>query len=261
MQVGMSSPEQLSAIIGIVVFLGGTLGLVLQRFLPESLTSDGPKDMIGAVVGLLTLLCALVMGLLIWTAYGVYAGQNVAIQSLATKVLQVDLALADYGPDALAERRTIRESLRDTIEEIWDPRDSDTNFVANNFEAALTSLRKEEDPLENLHPSTDKETQDLAAAKAALDAIAQARLQMAFALTSPVSYPLLLIVAGWSATLFLGYALTTKSHPMTIGPVIVGACAVATAFYLILDLSRPYSGIFRVSPAPLEQVLAVMGKK
>lgn len=260
-QVGMSSPEQLTAIIGIVVFLGGTLGLVLQRFLPESLLSGGPKEMIGAVVGLLTLLCALVMGLLIWTAYGVYAGQNAAIQSLATRVLQVDLVLADYGPDALAERVSVRESLRDTIEEIWHSRESDTNFVANNFEVALTSLRKEEDPLENLHPSTDKQTQDLAAAKAALDAIAQARLQMAFALTSPVSYPLILIVAGWCATLFLGYALTTKSHPMTILPVIVGACAVATAFYLILDLSRPYSGIFNVSPAPLEQVLAVMGKE
>ena len=119
------------------------------------------------------------MGLLIWTAYGVYAGQNAAIQSLAAKVLQLDLALADYGPAALSERRSIRESLRDTIEEIWDSRQSDTNFVANNFEAALSTLRKEEDPLENLHPSTDKQTQDLAAAKTALDALAQARLQVA----------------------------------------------------------------------------------
>jgi hypothetical protein len=259
MQVGMSGPEQLAATIGIVVFLGGMVGLFLQRFLPESLLSGGPRDMIGAVVGLLTLLCALVMGLLIWTSYGVYAGQTAAIQSLAAKVLQLDLALADYGPDALSERRSIRESLRDTIEEIWDSRQSDTNFVANNFEAALSSLRKEEDPLENLHPSTDKQTQDFAAAKAALDALAQARLQMAFALSSPVSYPLILIVAGWSAVLFFGYALTTKSHAMTIFPAFVGACAVGTAFYLILDLSRPYSGIFRVSSAPLEQVLAVMG--
>jgi len=56
--------------------------------------------MIGAVAGLLTLLSALTMGLLIWTAYGVYAGQNAAIQGLAVKALQLDLALADYGPEA-----------------------------------------------------------------------------------------------------------------------------------------------------------------
>ena len=41
--------------------------------------------MIGAVVGLLTLLSALVLGLLIWTAYGVYSGQSLAVQTLAAK--------------------------------------------------------------------------------------------------------------------------------------------------------------------------------
>ena len=55
------------------------IGLVLQRILPEKHTIGPSRDMIGAVVGLLTLLCALVTGLLIWTAYGVYAGQDAAI--------------------------------------------------------------------------------------------------------------------------------------------------------------------------------------
>ena len=62
--------------------------------------TGGGKDMIGAVAGLLTLLSALVLGLLIWTAHGVYSGQNTAIQTLAAKVLQLDLALSDYGPEA-----------------------------------------------------------------------------------------------------------------------------------------------------------------
>ena len=60
--------------------------------------------MIGAVVGLLTLLCALVLGLLIWTAYGVYSGQNLAVQTLAAKNLQLDMALADYGPEAMPRK-------------------------------------------------------------------------------------------------------------------------------------------------------------
>ena len=41
----------------------------------------------------------------------------------------------------------------------------------------------------------------------------------------------------------------------------VGSIAVASAVLLILDLSNPYSGLFRASPAPLEQALAVMGKE
>jgi hypothetical protein len=48
---------------------------------------------------------------------------------------------------------------------------------------------------------------------------------------------------------------------MSLVAVVVGALAVSSAIYMILDLSSPYSGIFRASPAPLEQVLAVMGKE
>jgi hypothetical protein len=50
--------------------------------------------MTGAVGGLLTLLTALVLGLLIWTAYGVFATQAGAVRSLAAQILQLDLALA-----------------------------------------------------------------------------------------------------------------------------------------------------------------------
>ena len=62
----------LAAIAFAVVFVGGAIGLELQRALPESYTTGGPRDMTGAVVGLMTLLLALVLGLLIWTAYGVF---------------------------------------------------------------------------------------------------------------------------------------------------------------------------------------------
>src|SRR5271166_5515385 len=92
--------EQFALAVAAAVFVGGVAGLLLQRILPKEHTTGGPRDMIGAVVGLLTLLSALVAGLLIWTAYGVYAGQNMAIQNLAAKILQLDLALADYGPEA-----------------------------------------------------------------------------------------------------------------------------------------------------------------
>jgi hypothetical protein len=47
---------------------------------------------------------------------------------------------------------------------------------------------------------------------------------------------------------------------MSVIVLAVGALAVASALYMIEDLSSPYSGLFRASPAPLEQVLAYMGQ-
>jgi len=255
------SQEKFAFAVGVAVFAGGSLGLILHRVLPEKDLTGGGKDMVGAVVGLLTLLSALVLGLLIWTAYGVYAGQNAAIQTLAAKVLQLDLALADYGPDAKVVRAQLRQGLGKTIDEIWGANESDANFVANNFAAALQNLRNRESTLAALHPTTDAETQALAAAKATVESIGQSRLQMSFALASPISIPLIVIVAAWATFLFFGYGLMSGGDAASFVAVAVGALAVASAAYLILDLSSPYSGIFRASSAPLEQVLAVMGKE
>jgi hypothetical protein len=201
------------------------------------------------------------MGLLIWTAYGVYAGQNAAIQSLAAKALQLDLALADYGPEAKNFRLQLRDGLGKTIDAVWGADQSDANFAANSFAEALRNMRTREQALDAFHPSTDAQTQALAVAKATSEAIGQSRLQMSFALSSPVSYPLIIIVVGWAVFLFCGFGLMSEGHAISLVALFVGACAAASAVYMILDLSSPYSGIFRASPAPLQQVLAVMGKE
>ena len=124
------SPEEFAFGVAVAVFAAGAIGLFLQHLLPDRFTTGGPRDMIGAVVGLLTLLSALVLGLLIWTAYSVYSGQNLAVQTLAAKDLQLDLALADYGPDATPLRTLIREQIGKTIDQIWRADASDGNFVA-----------------------------------------------------------------------------------------------------------------------------------
>jgi hypothetical protein len=254
-------PENFAFLVGLVVFAGGAIGLVLQRILPETFTTGGPRDMIGAVIGLLTLLSALTMGLLIWTAYGVYAGQNAAIQTLAAKVLQLDLALADYGPDANPERARLRNAVGRAIDEVWGARESDKDFIAENFAAAVRGLRREEGDLSTLHPLTDAQKQALALGNSIVESVGQARLQMSFALTNPVSYPLIWIVVGWATALFCGFGLMSRGHTMSVLAVLVGAIAVSTSVYMILDLSSPYSGVFRASSAPLEQVLEVMGKE
>lgn len=255
------SPDKFTLAVGSAVFVSGLLGLVLRYFLPENHLTGGGKDMVGAVVGLLTLLSALVLGLLIWTAYGVYAGQSVAVQTLASKVLQLDLALSDYGPEATDFRAGLRRSLGKTIDEVWGADESDADFVANNFAVAIHNLRERDAAFASLHPSTEAQTQALGAARAAVGAIGEARFQMSFALASPTSVPLVTIVAAWAMFLFFGYGLMSGGRTVSVLAVAVGALAVASATYLILHLSTPYSGIFRVSSAPLEQVLAIMGKE
>jgi hypothetical protein len=164
------------------------------------------------------------------------------------------------GPEAKDVRAQLRQGIAKTIDEVWGSNESDANFVANNFAGALRNLRTREAALAALHPSTEKQTQALAAAKATVDSIGQSRLQI-FALASPISIPLILTVTAWATFLFFGYGLIAGGNATSFVAVAVGALAVASAAYLIFDLSGPYSGLFRASSAPLEQVLAVIGKE
>jgi hypothetical protein len=255
------SSDRFALLVAVAIFAAGLLGFALQRVLPEHHTTGGSRDMIGAIVGLLTLLCALVTGLLVWTAYGVYSSQNTQIQGLATKVMQLDLALSDYGAEAIPVRAQIRDALGRTIDQVWGASLSDGNFAAGNFASAIQNMRSREKALATLHPSTDAQKQALAEATSMSDAIAQARMQMSFGLSAPVSYPLVLTVVGWVVCLFLGFGLTARATVTSVLALAVGAVAVASAVLLILDLSNPYVGVFRASSAPLEQALAVMGKE
>ena len=254
----MGAAERFACAVALVVFAGGSVGLVLERLLPDEFTTGGPRDMIGAVIGLLTLLSALVLGLLIWTAFGVYSGQNLAVQTLAVKVLQLDLALTDYGPEAGGGRALLRQELAKTINAVWNADLSDREFAAHNFAGAVNNLRHQDGLLKSLDPTTDEQKQALAAAKQTIDSIGQSRLQMSFALDGAVSYPLVYVVVGWGVALFCGFGLMSKGNAMSFVALVFGALAVASAIYLILDLSSPYSGLFRTSPAPLQQVLAQM---
>ena len=155
----------------------------------------------------------------------------------------------------------MRQSVGKAIDEVWGAKESDADFAANNFAAAVRSMRDREHALESLHPSNDFQKQALAKANSAVDAIGQARLQMSFALSAPVAYPVLLIVVGWVGCLFCGFGLTARGTVTSVIALAVGSIAIASAVLLILDLSNPYSGIVRASHAPLEQALAVMGKE
>ena len=255
------APLKFAICSALAVFGAGLAGLALQRIVPEKHLTGAPRDMVGAVVGLLALLSALVLGLLIWTAYGVYSAQNQAIQTLAGKVLQFDLALSDYGPEAGKLRAELKDTLAKTIDEVWHPsrRETDAEFATENFKGAVRNLHAREPLQEALHPTTDQEKQALTAATADMDAIGQTRMQMSFALASPVSYPLIIMVVAWATFLFFGYGLMSKANVVSVTAVLIGALAVASATLLVLDLSNPYSGLFRVSSAPLKQVLAVLG--
>ena len=244
----------LAAIAFAVVLVGGAIGLELQRALPESYTTGGPRDMTGAVVGLMTLLLALVLGLLIWTAYGVFSTQKASVQTLAITDLKLDEAFQDYGPEAAEGHGILIEGIKNTIAEIWGG-SNDEEAVIHKFGYARANLKARTALLNTLQPASDQQTAAKAEATQAAIAIDQLLAQMTLALVDPISYSLIGVVVGWAAFLFCGYGLLSRRHPMSYVVLFVGALGIASAIYIIADLTSPFSGVFVVSATPLVDVL------
>ena len=98
-------------IVAVLTFVSGLLGFFLQWLLPVQEVA-GAKDMIGSIIVFVTSLLALVLGLLVWTTYGVYTNQNAESQSLGPLILKLDFALEQYGPEADRGRDLLRAAER-----------------------------------------------------------------------------------------------------------------------------------------------------
>ena len=83
---------------------------------------------------------------------------------------------------------------------------------------------------------------------------------MSLQLASPIAWSLLTVVVLWALFLFCGFGVLSGANHTTIVALGLGAFAVATAVFLILDLSQPYSGLFRVPADALVQALEVMDR-
>jgi hypothetical protein len=244
--------------VAIVTFASGLLGLTLQKRLPTSHMSGGSKDMILAVIGLLTLLLALVLGTLVGNTYAFFANQKSELETMASRALLVDQALARYGPDAKPARDKMKDALTQAYDLFWRGADSDPAKL--KVDVALANWGRVASALDALDPATGAQKEALSAAKANLALIEQTRFLMSLQLTSPIAWSLLTSVIVWSMFLFCGFGVLSGTNPTTIVALALGAFSVASATFLILDLTQPYSGLFRIPASSMAQAIEAVDK-
>ena len=242
--------------VGVLITLSGSFGLYLQTRLAEHYTADRSRDMIGGVVGLLTLLLALVLGLLIWTAYGVFSTQQRELESIAAKALEFNLEMRHYGPEGDAARGLLRSDLISAREQFW----GDDRAMAESYEASYKVMANLSMAFERLDPKTDAQKELLGDAKRNYGAIGEYRLLMSLQVLSPIAWPLIYAVTGWSCLMFAGMGLLSRPNAATGIMLVLGATSISVAIFLILELSQPYTSAIRISPIVLDHAIADLAK-
>jgi hypothetical protein len=91
--------------------------------------------------------------------------------------------------------------------------------------------------------------------------LADTQMLMARQLARPLPPFLLITVVLWAAALFLGNGVVAKINVVSIVSHLIGAVAVGSAIFLILELSSPYTGVFRLSSQGVDRLLEILKAK
>ena len=67
--------------------------------------------------------------------------------------------------------------------------------------------------------------------------------------------PLLLALVFWLTLLFVSFGLFAPSNATSLTVLLVGACAVSVAIFLVVELNQPLQGFMKISNAPLRNAL------
>jgi len=248
---------QISIVVAALTFGAGIGGLALRRKLPDHHLAAGSRDIIGAIVGLVTLLLALVLGTLVGSAYGFYATQKSELETLSARSIMLDTQLAEFGPETQGLRAGLKEAIVHVYDAVW--RHAGDYPEARAIEDYLPGLKTLDLAVVSLNPATPAQRQLMAPIGLNVGILEQTRLLLSLQLASPVPWPLLIIVVSWAVLLFFGFGALSQFNATSAAALSFGAFAVASAVFLILGLNDPYSGPFQLPGATIERAIAALG--
>jgi hypothetical protein len=76
---------------------------------------------------------------------------------------------------------------------------------------------------------------------------------------NPIPKPFLVVLVFWLTIIFASFSLFTRPNATVVAALFVFALSTSGAIFLILELGQPFSGLMRISSAPLRNALAPLG--
>jgi hypothetical protein len=252
----------LSVYVATIVFActfgGALLGMALRTRLPAHHQDSDSKDVIKLVMGLIATIAALVLGLLIASARGDYETQQNEVQRLAVNIVELDRILTQLGPEAHEARGMLREMAAAQVERVWP-----TGKGAEPTTALQSSRGKPEAlvaSVANFEPRTAGQRYGQQRALQVLANMGETRLLLYEQAGNSLAWPFIVILVLWLVVLFVSFGFFGRRNGTVTAVLFVGALSVASALFLILEMSRPFAGLMQISSAPMRHALEALSR-
>ena len=240
------------------IFGGAVLGLFLSGLLPERHLRDNSRDTVKLVTGLIATLAALVLGLLISSANSSFEAVGTAITQTGAKIILLDRALANYGPETKQVREQLRNAVVGVLEIFWPEEKAEGSGLAGferttaaeDLQTKIRKLTPANDVQRELRSHAEQLSGDMLETRWLLIAQSQRAIPMTF----------LVVLLFWLVMLHVSFGLLAPRNATVITVLLISALSVSGALFLILEMSHPLDGVLKVSSAPLRKALEHLGR-
>jgi hypothetical protein len=244
----------LSGIIFVLTLGGIFLGALLRRALPKHHVNDHAKDVVRLGVGLIATIAALVLGLLIAAAKSSFDTQTGQLRQITANLILLDNILAQYGPEARPVREKIRSTVGPFADRLWREKETgttgpfETDGSAEQVYLEIQKLSPHDDVQHSLKTRAVQISNDLA----------QVRFLLFVESENLIPTPFLAVLGFWLTIIFASFSLFSPLNLTVITCLFLFALSAGCAIFLILELSRPFSGLMSISSAPLRNALGTI---
>ena len=246
----------LSGIIFVLTGGGTFLGMLLRRTLPENHLNEEVKDVVRLGVGLIATIAALVLGLLIAAAKGSFDTQTSQVRQITANLLLLDNMLAQYGPEARPVREQIRSTVGPFADRLWREKETvtrgpfETDGTAEHVYLEIQKLSLS--PHDNVQRALQSRAVQIS------NDLAQVRFLLFVESENLIPTPFLGVLAFWLMIIFASFSLFSPLNVTVVTCLLLFALSAACAIFLVLELSRPFTGLMSISSAPLRHALGTI---
>jgi hypothetical protein len=244
----------LSGIIFALTLGGIFLGTLLRRTLPEHHLNEHAKDVVRLGVGLTATMAALVLGLLIAAAKGSFDTQTSQVRQITADLIQLDNVLAQYGPEARPVREKIRSTVGPFADRLWREKEAGLRgpFESDGTEEGVYLEIQKLSPHDKVQRSIQSRAVQIS------NDLAQIRFLLFAESENLIPTPFLTVLAFWLMIIFASFSLFSPLNVTVFAFLFLFALSAACAIFLILQLSRPFTGLMMISSAPLRNALGAL---
>jgi hypothetical protein len=250
------SPLATSLIVFMFVFGGALVGLALQRRLPQHHLNAESRTVLTMAQGIVGTIVAIVLGLLIASAYASFDVQRKELTELSAKIVLLDRILAQYGPETKEARDLLRGTIVYALDRVWGEKVS----TASESQLKTAGGQQLYEKILELSPNDDtRRTLKTQAVNIGLE-LARTRALMGAQESTSISPPLLIMVVFWLTIILTSFGLFAPNNATVVSALFFTALSVSGAVFLLLELYEPFQGVIHLSSTPLRNALANLGR-